>query len=172
MKEIIYNDLNLIDIDMDEVVTRIKVLIINSKNEILLGHTEYTYQFIGGHLEENESLVDCLNREVLEETGIELNIESLEPFFRIKHYSENYHKSNKNRISEIYYFVVKTDLEPNEEKMELTEDEKKGNYKSEYISLDKVEQILIDSIPNRDINKIIVKEMLEAIKVYKDIENS
>ena len=56
----------------DEVVTRTKGLIINSNNEITLGYFHKTYQFPGGHLENNETLEECLLREIEEETGIKL----------------------------------------------------------------------------------------------------
>ena len=43
---------------------------INSKDEILMGYCHNTYQFPGGHLDENETLEECLIREVKEEMGI------------------------------------------------------------------------------------------------------
>lgn len=72
MREILHNHNNLTLKDITETVIRTKALIVNSKNEVLLGYCEKTYQFPGGHLEEGETLVDCLKREVQEETGIEL----------------------------------------------------------------------------------------------------
>ena len=59
MKTIIINDDNLMDQDVEEVVTRTKGLIINSDNEINLVYSHLTYQFPGGHLIEGESLGDC-----------------------------------------------------------------------------------------------------------------
>lgn len=67
MKEVIYNYDNLKENEIDEIVIRCKGLIINNKNEIMLGYCHNTYQFPGGHLEENETLLDCLKREVKEE---------------------------------------------------------------------------------------------------------
>ena len=51
MKKIIINDHNLTDEDMEQVVVRVKGMIINSKGKILLAHNNNTYQFPGGHLE-------------------------------------------------------------------------------------------------------------------------
>ena len=72
MKETIYNYDYLKDEDITEVVIRTKALIINNKN-IILGNENNIYQFPGGHLEENETFEECLKREVLEETGIEID---------------------------------------------------------------------------------------------------
>lgn len=80
MKAIITNDFNLKEEDVTEVVKRVKILLINSKNEILLGYSRNEYQCPGGHVEKGESLVDTINREVQEETGIELNVKKAEPF--------------------------------------------------------------------------------------------
>ena len=72
MKEIVFNHDNLEESDIDEVVVRTKALLINDKEEITLGYSHKTYQFPGGHLEENESLEECLIRELKEESGIDL----------------------------------------------------------------------------------------------------
>jgi len=73
MKEYVYNIKNLTDKDIDRVITRTKILFINSKNELLLGYSHGTYQFPGGHLENDEDLSICIKREMLEETGININ---------------------------------------------------------------------------------------------------
>lgn len=46
MQEIIYNNDNLKDNELDETVTRVKAVIINDKDEILLGKCHNTYQFL------------------------------------------------------------------------------------------------------------------------------
>ena len=71
MKEIIYNDDNLLESDITEVVVRTKALIINDNN-IYLGYADNIYQFPGGHLEANETINECLRREVMEEVGIKV----------------------------------------------------------------------------------------------------
>ena len=77
MKKVIYNYDNLKENEVDEVVIRCKGLIINDNNQIMLGHSHNTYQFPGGHLKDGETLLDCLKREIKEETGIELEDEEI-----------------------------------------------------------------------------------------------
>lgn len=174
MKEILYNYDNLTPREIDEVVIRTKGLIINSKEEITLGYSHKTYQFPGGHLEEGETLNECLLREIKEETGIEIKNAQIKPFEKITYYNKNYRNSGKNRKNEIYYFIIKTDDVFDMKNSKLDDWEKDGNFTVKTISLSNVEQVLIDSIPDNPINKIIVEEMLEVFKEYnkiKDMDN-
>ena len=169
MKEVIYNYDNLKENEIDEIVIRCKGLIINNKNEIMLGYCHNTYQFPGGHLEENETLLDCLKREIKEETGIELEDDEINKNIIEKNtrYTRNYRNTNKNRKNEIYYYIIKTNKLPNINNNHLDKNEIEGNYIIKMINLYDVENTLIDSIPLNDINKIIVEEMLDVIKEYK-----
>ncbi len=72
LKEIIHNHDNLTENDITEIIIRVKALIINSNN-IYIGNENGIYQFPGGHLESGETFVECLKREVLKETGIEID---------------------------------------------------------------------------------------------------
>ena len=72
MIEITKNKDNIQDSEINETVIRVKALIINSNNCILLGHSHCEYQFPGGHVLENEGLLYALKRELKEELGIEI----------------------------------------------------------------------------------------------------
>ena len=169
MKEILYNYDNLTLEDIDEVIVRTKRLIINSNEEITLCYSDKTYHFPGGHLEEGESLVECLIREIKEETGIEIKDAEFKPFQKITYYNKNYHGSGKNRKNEIYYFIIKTDAKIDEANTDLTEGEKEGDFTVKTLPIKGIEQVLIDSIPDNPINKVIVEEMLDIFKEYNKI---
>lgn len=174
MKEILYNYDNLKQEDMDEVIVRTKGLIINSKDEITLGYSHKTYQFPGGHLEEGETLTECLLREIKEETGIEIKDAEMKPFQKITYYNKNYHGSGKNRQNEIYYFIIKTDAKFDMDNAQLDEGEIDGDFTVKTLPIKGIEQVLIDSIPDNPINKVIVEEMLDIFKEYnkiKDMDN-
>ena len=171
MKAILYNYDNLKLEDIDEVVTRTKGLIINSNNEITLGYSHKTYQFPGGHLEEGETLEECLLREIEEETGIEIKDAKLKPFEKITYYNKNYHKSGKNRKNDIYYYIINTDANFDMNNSKLDDWEKDGNFTVKTFPIENVEQVLIDSIPDNPINKVIVEEMLDIFKEYNKIIN-
>ena len=72
MKIIINNPDNLLKEDMDEVILRARAVMLNKENELLIGYLDSTYQFPGGHVENGETVVEGLIREVEEETGIVL----------------------------------------------------------------------------------------------------
>ena len=169
MKEVIYNNDNLKEEEMDELIIRTKGLIINSKNEISLGYSHGTYQFPGGHLEEGETLEECLIREIKEETGIELKDYSMKPFYKTIYYTKNYHNSGKNRKNEIYFYIIKTDEVVNMSNSNLDDWEKSGNYEVKVISLDEVESILNSTVRDNPINEVIYKEMLNALNEYKSL---
>ena len=97
MKELITNKYNLKEEEMTEVVKRVKILIINSNNEIILGYSHNDYQFPGGHVEDNEELIETVNREIKEEMGIELNLNYIEPFARKSGYYKDWPEEGKNR---------------------------------------------------------------------------
>ena len=165
MVEKLFNHDNLNSNDIDEIVIRTKAVIINSKNEILLGYSHGTYQFPGGHLEENETLNECLKRELKEEIGVDIDIVN-DPYLKIVYYSKNYRGTTKNRENDIYYFLIKRDIEPDTTKTHLDEFEKEGNYITKWISLGDIESVLKSTIKDNSINEIIVDEMIYALKGY------
>lgn len=169
MKEVIYNSDNLTDEDINEVVVRTKGLIINSNNEITLGYSHKTYQFPGGHLEEGETLEECLLREIQEETGIELENYNMKPFYKTVYYTKNYHNSGKNRKNEIYFYVIKTDEKFNMDNSNLDEWEKNGNYELRVLPLSEVVDTLNKTINDNPINEVIYKEMLNVLDEYKNL---
>ena len=166
MKEVIYNYDLLNDEDITEVVIRAKALIINNKN-IILGNENNIFQFPGGHLEENETLEECLKREVLEETGIEIeNSEIKRPFMKVTFKNKDWPGSGNNRKAEIYYYLIETNKNPNLDKINYTEHEKQGNFKLEIIPLNKAISIIKKNIPNNEKNKVIAPDMIMAIAEY------
>lgn len=162
-----YNSNNL-SIDLiDEIIIRVKALIINSKKEIILGYCNKTYQFPGGHLEEGESLEQALIREIKEETGISFSCVTT-PFLKVTHRTLNYHNTGRNCQNEIYYYLIKSDEEPDINNNNLDKYEIEGAYEIKKIPLKDFEKTLQASIYDNPQNQIISMEMLEAYNRVKD----
>ena len=132
MKEIIFNDENLNRCDVEMEVVRVKALIINSKGKILLAHNNNTYQFPGGHVEDGEDIEECIRREVVEETGIELDIGE-SPFLSITTYDNNYFNTGKKVLNTVYYFRYLTDEVPNLDKTHYDELELETEFNLFYV---------------------------------------
>ena len=170
MKHSIYNKDNIKKEDINETITRVKILLINSNKEITLAFSDNIYHFVGGHVEKNESLNDAIIREVLEETGILLEKKNYEPFFKITQIFKDYPMKNKHNCYEYYYYAIKTNHIPNLNNTNYTEDEKNGNFELKKIHINDIEKILNETLSWSDKNKGIALTMLEAISVYKELK--
>lgn len=164
MQELIYNEDNVKDNELDKIVTRVKLLKMNTKNQILISNCDGIYQFPGGHIRENEDYFTGLKREVQEETGIEINVQGLQPFFLIKHYKRNFEDMGINKLSQIYYYFIQSDDEVRYDNTNFDEYEKLGNYKAKHVDIKDVEKILRDNVINNKKNETIVNEMVIVLK--------
>lgn len=168
MKEVILNSDKLDKSEINETAVRVKALLINKNNEIILGYCFNTYQFIGGHQEGDESLEECLKREIREETGIQINESKMTPFMKITHYTKNYRDNGLNRENIIYYYVIYTNEEVDNKNIDYDEWEVKGDFEIRRVNLNDIEQVLKNSIPDNPLNPLIVEEMLEVLVYYKN----
>ena len=168
MKEIIINDYNLTDEDMEDKVVRVKGLIINSKGKILLAHNNNTYQFPGGHLEDDEDMDECILREVKEETGIDVKLEE-EPFLCIKTYDNDYFGTGKKVLNSIYYYRFLTDDMPNFQETHYDELELATDFNLFYVVFADLENFLKKSIDDGMIDPNIGREMIHVVQIYHDL---
>jgi len=153
--------------DIDKKVTRVKVLIFNSENKILLCNVSGKYTFIGGHVEENETITKTLIRELREETGIVLNKQDFNSFVKIEKWNKNHFNTGKNCLSEIYYYSLYTDYTIDKEKMSLDDSEKRKNFFLKYMDINEFYDYLHFQI--NFLNSELHEEMLYVLNYY--IEN-
>ncbi len=166
MKEIFINKDNLSSANIDEEVIRVKGLIINDKDDVLLGYANNIYQFPGGHLEKGETINETLKREIAEETGICIDSSNLKPFMLLKYYSKNYLNTGKNRCNKIYYIEVKTNSNPDLSKTNYTDYEIENNYELRRVNLNALKETLKANSNLYPDSKIITDEMLMVIDEY------
>lgn len=166
----LYNEDNIKENEIDEIVTRVKVFLMNDKDELLIANSAGGCQLPGGHQENGEDLETAVVREVQEETGIVLDkTEIIESFYTIKHFTRNYKQSGLNRCSEMIYFFVRTNKEPDLNNINLTDNEKNNNFAIDKVKLENFDEYINSFINNMqsEINVIIAKEILAAFKVFK-----
>ena len=166
MIELIKNKNDIKEFDVNNVVTRVKALIITSDNRILLGHSHSEYQFPGGHVEANEDLLLGLQRELKEETGLEFDTSNLEPFAVRNSYYKDYPTENINTKIVIYYFIIKDDRIPDLKNTSYTEEEIDGNFSLRYIPLNIVNDVLNEKMDMSGDTNGITHEMLEVLEHF------
>ena len=168
MKEIIFNDNNLTDNDVEKVVVRVKGLILNSRGQILLAHNNHTYQFPGGHKEDDESMDDCIIREIRDETGINLTIQE-EPFLSITTYDANYFNSGQKVKNCIFYYRFFSDDVPNIANTHYDELELETEFNLFYVSFFGLSDFLNNCIKCGTIDGNIGREMLQVVDAYNEV---
>ena len=173
MEILSYNKLNIKDEDVTLFVTRAKAFVCTPDNKVWIATSNGGCQLPGGHVEQGEDVVATLIRELKEEAGVDVTVDEITgPFFELRHYIRN--SENKNRLSKIQYFYVKTDKTPDKTKTNFTPHEKEYNFTINYVDFDKVEDY-VKSFMGHDqsqINKIIAQEVLEAFYKLKDFLNN
>ncbi len=166
MIELIKNKSNINESEINNIITRVKALIITSDNKILLGHSHSEYQFPGGHIESGESLLLGLERELKEETGLVFDTSNLEPFVVRNAYYKDYPTENINTKIIIYYFIIRDDRVPDLKNTNYTEEEIDGNFTLRYIPLNIVNEVLKEKMDMSGDTNGITHEMLEVLEYF------
>lgn len=153
-----------LDREVEKDNTRVKAFVINSKNEMLLVLSQGGCQLPGGHLEEGESELEGLKRELMEETGGEY-ASTFVKFFATEY------KGTNGKFSRVSYFYTFSDTEPNQKLTHYTENEKKNNFKLVKIPLDTLPEIIekVRKETTIPINIAIVDELIIAYDLLKEI---
>lgn len=166
MIEIVKNINNISNLEVNNVITRVKAIIVTSDNKILLGHSFCEYQFPGGHVENDEELLPALKRELLEETGLSYDTENLDIFAMLTKYFKDYPSEGINTKLIIYYYVIKDDRIPVLTNTNYTDEEIDGNFSLRYIPLDIVKCVINDNINSCGDAEGIAEEMLEVLDYF------
>ena len=170
MKEIIYNNDNVCENEINNELKRAKIVIENDNGELLLVFSNNNYFLLGGHIENNESDKQCIIREVIEESGVLIPFSESYPFMKIRYYCRNYPKDGLNTKYTNNYYFMKYNLVPDISNTSLTEDEKNGNFRLEYINKKDVVNVLEKSLDTAR-RRIVVRDTIDVIKEYLRLDN-
>ena len=168
MKEIVINEKDLTKEDMETEVVRVKGLILNSHGKILVAHNNNTYQLPGGHKDDNETIDECIVREIKEETGIDVEVTE-GPFMSIVTYDHDYFGTGKKVLSSIFYYRFFSDSEPNLAETKYDELELATDFNLFYINFADFDSFLQKSIDDSSIDKNIGREMLYVFSEYNNM---
>jgi len=170
MKQIIYNEYNLDDNEINNIIKRAKIILINNKEEILLANSSNNYYLVGGHVDNDETDIETLKRETLEETGINLNIEDIKPFLSITYKVKDYPEKTINSKFIANYYYLELNEKINYNNMNLTEGEIKENFELSYIHINEIIEVLKENLKvatRRNVVRDTIDAVEEFIKIYK-----
>ena len=166
VNQVIHNDDNLTLNDANKVTLRAKLIVENNNDEILICHMGVKYFLIGGHIDNDESDEQCLTREVAEESGVTLDFSNILPIASSNYINKDYPQNGDFTYTNTNYYAIKYDLVPNIEMQNLTEEEKKENFKLMYIPKNEVINFLKNT---KEINATL-SDTIMAIKVYLNLQ--
>ena len=84
---------------------------------------------------------------------------------KVIYMNKDWPEVGKNRKSEIYYYVVKTNKKPDINKASYTESEKKYDFKIETIPLDKAIATIEENISKNEKNIVIARDTIIALRM-------
>lgn len=142
---------------------RVKILLTNSRDEVLLCKVDGVYHFVGGHPENDESIQEGAKREVKEETGIEEDSRKFMPFLSLKQYKRDYFGTGKNGLATITFIECYTDKEYSYEDRKLDEREREKDFKLEYVKIDDIMNVLEQ---NKEVSRLQKKEFITTEMMY------
>jgi 8-oxo-dGTP pyrophosphatase MutT (NUDIX family) len=171
MEKLIINKDKLTKEEINKTKIKSRIIILNNKNELILCNYNGCYLLIGGKVEKQETIKEAALRETHEEIGVLLNENDLDDFILIEHYQKNYPTIDnkiKNNLLITYYFISKKKVEIEKDKITLSENEKKQNFKLVQASPKEIIQLLENNNtqnPRAVYYEEELQEVLQRIKI-------
>jgi len=172
--EIVINDAKLKMQEIDESNTKVRALLVNEYNQLLIANYGGVYLLPGGSIEKDESIIEAIVRELKEETGQDYVQAEFSYLSYVKYFQKNYPKRNgtfQNRLVKTHYFVANYKGFSELNQM-LSEKERKANFTLELISLDEIEKIVSDNQCTNPRNVFFQRELLAVMQLYKNKQDT
>ncbi len=168
--KIVINPKNLVVDSSFTVFRKVRAVIENTKGEFAISTEGLKCIFPGGKCMPLESEEVAIKRELREELGIEVT-NDLEKRIVIETIYDDYYDFRTKQYGPRYtittYYYGKTDSSINPCKMALTEEEKNENFKSSFVSKDKLIQMIMTDHSKAfngkyfdDENKIVLENII------------
>ena len=159
-------------------VNKVRAIILNQNGRALLVKYAGLYMLPGGKIDNEEQPLEALKREILEEAGIEIDVNEVKEFLQIDSYNEKYYsrkyKELISRVTHTKIYFVETDQDINEQKKKLTPSEVEKNHKIRFENLSVI-PCLVQTNQSDNIKKVeFDREILTALKefcIYRNTEN-
>lgn len=170
--ELIINEDNLQYSEVQEFSVKVRAILVDENNQILIANYGKVILLPGGKVDDGENISEAISREISEELGQNYSSEELDFFATLNYYQKNYPKRDgtlQNRLVQTHYFVgtykgIKKELQ------KLTEKEQKDNFSLELVSLEDLENMILNNKNNNPRNVYFQKELLVILASYKNIK--
>ena len=164
--DIINNEYNLNDSDINKFSKKARILIENSKGEILMCKYADIYMLPGGKNDENETIEEGLKREIKEEIGIDLS--SFSEFINYTYYEKDYPYDDTlfNRKLVTYYYKVNMDFSLNNLNKYLTEREKKNCFEIMWVDKKDIINLVINHNSSNKKDNFFKQELIDILNNY------
>lgn len=170
--ELTINKDNLKYNEIQEFSKKARAILIDENNKILIVNYGEVILLPGGKVDEGEKISDAITRELSEELGQNYSSKELEYFATLNYYQKDYPKRDgtfQNRLVQTHYFVGPY-KEINKDIQKLTEKELKDNFSLELISLDNLENMILNNKNTNPRNAYFQNELLTILTSYKNIK--
>ena len=172
MKEIKINKGRLKEEEITDVIDKARIVLRNEDDDITLSRFNRVYFLPGGKIENGETPVDTIKREVMEETNINVLLDDIEPFLLVKHYLRDYTLNDGtvvNRLINTYYFTGFT-TKDNIEYFHLTLEEKHDNLRAFFASMEDAEELLKEYDKENPKATYLAVETMKVLDEYNNKE--
>lgn len=173
MNIIEFNEDNLSLNEVDKTTNKVRGIVINTNtNQILLVNYAELFMLPGGKVDEGETNEEALRREILEESGIDIEKEKINPFLEIHSYDKNYYDRKNgviNRLTKTIIYIIETDKEIDISQKTLTQSEKEMNHRIRYVDINRVEELVKENKSINEKRKQFDREILLVLDEYKKI---
>ena len=167
--ELFINEDNLKLDEVQEFSIKVRALLFDEYNRILIANYGNVILLPGGKIDEGETNLMAITRELSEEIGQNYSGEELEFFTTLNYFQKDYPKRDgtfQNRLVQTHYFLARyKGIKKNTQK--LTEKEKKDNFKLELVSLNELENIILNNKNDNPRNIYFQRELLMILAYYK-----
>lgn len=167
--EVLLNRDELLDNEINEKSLKVRALLFDENNNVLIANYNGVLMLPGGKVDKGENVSDALSRELSEELGNDYTSDELDYFMTLTHYQKDYPKMEDvivNRVVKTHYYIGSY-KDVNSGLQQLSEREKKANFKLELISFDELENIVLNNTNDNPRNKYFQDELLEVLNCYK-----
>lgn len=167
------NEENLKENNIEEIKTKVRALLIDENNQILVANYNNVIMLPGGKIGASEKNLEALIRELYEEIGVVYKEEELKYLGVLNHYQTNYPKRDGgfyNRLVKTYFYIgIYKGI--NTKKQILSDKEKQSNFKLELVSLENLESIILNNKNANPRNEYFQKELLTILTCYNNYKN-